>query len=89
MPLYLDTSDNQSVAIGICDRCHFKFPIGELKPDRNFPGLMVCDKDNDEYDPYRLAPPPADRIGLQFARPDAPLTGAEPSPPNNFPPSGS
>ena len=88
MPLYLDTSDRPVVAIALCDRCHMKFSICDLFPDPNYPGLMCCKKDLDEYDPYRLAPPPADRIGLQFARPDAPLTGAEPSPPNNFPPSG-
>lgn len=88
MPLFLDTSDKPVVAIGICARCCFKFPIVDLMPDPNSPGLMVCKADLDQYDPYRLPPPPADRIGLQFARPDAVLTGGEPSPPNNFPPSG-
>ena len=42
MSLYLSTEGNASVAIGICGRCSMKFPIVELSPDPNSPGLMVC-----------------------------------------------
>jgi hypothetical protein len=79
MPLYLDTSNLPIVGIGICARCCFKFPLIELHPDPNSPGLMVCRQDMDQFDPYRLPPPPADIFSLPFARPDATLTGAEPS----------
>jgi hypothetical protein len=34
---------------------------------------MVCVRDLDQYDPYRLPPPPADKFNLPFTRPDTPL----------------
>jgi len=71
--LYIDTRSKQVLAVAICDRCKFKFPIGELSPDRNTQGLMVCREDNDEYDPYRLPPPPPDKFNLPFTRPDVPI----------------
>jgi hypothetical protein len=73
MPLYLDTSGNSTLGIAICARCSRKFPLGELQPDPNYPALMVCRDDVDQYDPYRLAPRPADQIVLPFVRPDLPL----------------
>ncbi len=77
MTLFLDTRGNTSLAVGICGRCSRKMPIGELHPDRNSPGLLVCWEDNDEYDPWRLPARPPDRIALRFARPDVPLTPGE------------
>lgn len=77
MPLYLDTRFNASVAIGICDRCHFKFPIGDLRADGNTPGLRVCAKCSDVKDPYRLPPRRPDNIIVHHPRPDVPLTGDE------------
>jgi hypothetical protein len=47
--------------------------LSELQPDPNFPGLMVCDADRDQYDPYRLAPRAPDKIVLPFNRPDTPI----------------
>jgi hypothetical protein len=44
--------------------------LADLSPDPNYPGLMVCDEDKDDYDPYRLAPRPPDQIILPFNRPD-------------------
>ena len=73
MPKYLDTSGNSTLGIAICARCSRKFPLGELQPDPNYPALMVCRDDVDQYDPYRLAPRPADQIVLPFVRPDLPL----------------
>lgn len=73
MPLYLDTTGNSTLGIAICARCSRKFPLGELMPDPNYPNLMVCRDDVDQYDPYRLAPRPADQIVLPFVRPDLPL----------------
>lgn len=70
MPLFLDTRGNTSLGIGICDRCKMKFPIGELHEDKNTPGLLVCDKDNDDYDPWRLPAPPPDNLTLPHYRPD-------------------
>ena len=73
MPLFLNTKGNSTLGIGICSRCSRKFPLGQLNPDPNFPGLRVCDKDMDQFDPYRLGPPPTDNIVLPFTRPDTPI----------------
>jgi hypothetical protein len=73
MAKFLDTRGNSTLGIGICARCSRKFPIGELRSDPNFPNLMVCKEDSDQYDPYRLAPRAPDQIVLPFVRPDLPL----------------
>jgi hypothetical protein len=73
MAKFLDTRGNPTLGIGICARCSRKFPIGELRSDPNFPNLMVCKEDSDQYDPYRLAPRAPDQIVLPFVRPDLPL----------------
>jgi len=70
---FLDTRGNSTLGIGICARCSRKFPIGELRSDPNYPNLMVCKVDSDQYDPYRLAPRAPDQIVLPFVRPDLPL----------------
>ncbi len=74
MGLFLDTRGLTYAAIGICDRCARKFPLAELMPDRNYPGLRVCRDDLDELDPYRLPARQTERITLPFVRPDVPLT---------------
>ncbi|MBS2011032.1 MAG: hypothetical protein JST01_28530 [Cyanobacteria bacterium SZAS TMP-1] len=74
MALYLDTSGNSTLAIGLCARCGLKFAMSDLRPDVNYPGLLVCEKDADEYDPYRLAPRSPEDISIKFPRPDVPLT---------------
>jgi hypothetical protein len=73
MPLYLDTTGNATLGIGLCARCSRKFPLGDLSADPNYPNLMVCREDSDQYDPYRLAPRAPDQIVLPFTRPDVPL----------------
>jgi len=73
MAKFLDTRGNSTLGIGICARCSRKFPIGELRSDPNYPNLMVCKVDSDQYDPYRLAPRAPDQIVLPFVRPDLPL----------------
>jgi hypothetical protein len=45
-------------------------PLAYLRPDPNYPGLMVCEADMDDYDPYRLAPRAPDKIVLPVNRPD-------------------
>lgn len=70
MGLFLDTRGLAYAGIGICDRCSRKFPIGELMPDPNYPGLRVCRVDVDELDPYRLPARQTERITLPFVRPD-------------------
>ena len=74
MSLFLDTRGLAWAGIGICDRCSRKFPIGELMPDPNSPGLRVCKVDVDELDPYRLPARQTERITLPFVRPDVPVT---------------
>lgn len=75
MPLFLDTTGRTTLGIGICGRCSRKFPLEDLHPDPNSPGLKVCLEDLDDYDPYRLPPRQPDQITLPFVRPDVPLTG--------------
>lgn len=79
MSVFLDTTGNSSLAIGICGRCSRKLPIGELHPDPNYPGLLVCRADQDDYDPYRLPARQPENIALRYARPDTPLYEGGPS----------
>lgn len=72
-PVFLDTRGNQTLSIGICDRCHVKKPLLDLHPDPNYPGLRVCDGCTDEKDPYTLPARQSENITLPFVRPDAPL----------------
>lgn len=67
---FLDPTGQSTYGIAICGRCSRKFFLAELAPDPNFPGLMVCEADRDQYDPYRLAPRAPDQIVLPFVRPD-------------------
>jgi len=78
MPIYLDTRGQPTLSVGVCDRCKIKFPIGDLSPDRNSPGLMVCAKDNDLYDPWRLPARKTENITVRHPRPDTPLDGSTP-----------
>jgi hypothetical protein len=71
---YIDTRGRKNLAIGLCDRCHRKFPIEELWSDRNSPGLKVCKADLDELDPYRLPARQSEQIALKHARPDEKLS---------------
>jgi hypothetical protein len=73
MPRYLNTRGNTTLAIGICGRCSIKMPLDQLLPDPNYPGLLVCERDRDQYDPYRLPARQPDNILLPFLRPDVPL----------------
>lgn len=74
MAIFIDTTGRPSLAVALCDRCQKKFPIGELLPDRNSPGLLVCRDDNDLRDPYRYPFVPRDaNIGLPRARPEIPI----------------
>jgi hypothetical protein len=70
MPLYLDTRGRSTLGIGLCARCSRKFSLDDLHSDPNFPGLMVCTADLDEFDPYRLPARQSDQITLRFVRPD-------------------
>lgn len=71
--IFLDTTGNPTLGIGVCGRCNFKFPLHMLRPDPNTPGLMVCEADRDDFDPYRMPARPSDIIQLPFVRPDVPL----------------
>jgi len=71
--LYLDVNGQPTFGIGICARCSRKMLLSELQPDPNYPNLMVCEADRDDYDPYRLAPRGEDKIILPFNRPDTPI----------------
>jgi hypothetical protein len=77
MSYYLDTTGQPTLGIALCDRCRKKFPLAQLWPDPNSPGLMVCVDDRDQYDPYRLPARQSERINLPFVRPDEPVTGRQ------------
>lgn len=64
---------SNKVAIGICDRCCFKFKNSHLRADGNTPGLRVCEECWDPKDPWRLPPIQPDAIALKYPRPDTPL----------------
>jgi hypothetical protein len=103
MPLYLNTIGNSNVAIGICGRCSLKFPLVDLHPDPNSPGLMVCGTPGmmvskgrwvggygcaDMFDPWRLPPPTPEDITLEYPRPDTDLTTTSVAPGSDlWPPS--
>jgi len=71
MPIFLDTTGLNSLAIAVCDRCKMKKAYVELRPDGNSPGLRVCgDGCYDTLDPYRLPARKTEKINLRFARPD-------------------
>ena len=70
MTRFLNTIGKASLGIGICARCSRKFPIDDLKPDRDNPGLLVCKDDNDEIDRYKLPPRTPETVTLRNVRPD-------------------
>lgn len=70
MARYLDTRGRSTLGIGVCARCSRKFSLEDLHSDPNFPGLMVCRDDLDDFDPYRLPARQPDNITLRFVRPD-------------------
>jgi hypothetical protein len=73
MSVFLDPTGQPTYGIAICGRCSRKMLLSELQSDPNYPGLMVCEADRDQYDPYRLAPRGPDQIVLPFNRPDTPI----------------
>ena len=73
---FIDPTGEPTYGIGLCARCSRKLPLAELAPDPNYPNLMVCAEDSDDYDPYRLAPRPEDQVVLPFVRPDTPIPTA-------------
>lgn len=73
MSHYVSTIGLSVLSVGLCGRCSLKFPVVDLMPDPNSPGLMVCRYDVDDFDPYRLPPREVEDITLQFVRPDTGL----------------
>lgn len=76
MTIWFNPTGRSTYGIGICDRCKMRFSIEDLYPDPNSPGLRVCVKDLDQFDPYRLPARQTERINLPFNRPDVPLSGS-------------
>ncbi len=73
MPRFVDTTGHTSAGIGLCDRCARKFPLDELRPDGDNPGLLVCREDRDQLDPYKLPAHKQENISLRVIRPDVDL----------------
>lgn len=74
MSIWLDTRGRSTLAVAICGRCSRKMSLDDLYPDPNAPGLLVCEKDLDVFDPWRLPPRQTEDITLRNPRPDVPLT---------------
>lgn len=73
MPLFINTIGNRTLAVGICDRCKKKHAYDDLKPDRDNPGMRVCEKCNDAPDPYKQPPRQPETITLRYPRPEEDL----------------
>lgn len=73
MPMYIDTRGRSTISIGICARCGEKKSREDLFDDPNAPGLKCCREDLDLLDPWTLPARPADRLALEWARPDVAL----------------
>lgn len=75
MSRYLRTLGKSNLAIGICDRCHMKVALADMKEDRDSPGLRVCsEKCNDKLDPYKLPARRTEDVTVRYPRPEEPLT---------------
>ena len=70
MSRFIDPTGESTYGVALCGRCSRKFKLADLQPDPNYPNLMVCRDDTDDYDPYRLAPRAEDQVVLPFNRPD-------------------
>jgi len=70
MPRRFSVRGRASYGLARCDRCGFNYRIGDIKPDGNVPGLMVCNDCWDPIDGNKLPMKPADDITLPFVRPD-------------------
>ena len=77
MSIWLDPTGKSTYGIGVCGRCGIKMSLDDLHPDPNVNGLMVCRKDLDVFDPWRLPPRQTEDITLRNPRPDTPLTVPE------------
>lgn len=74
MAVWLNPRGKSTFGIGICDRCSRKMSLDDLYSDPNFPGLRVCLKDLDVFDPWRLPARVTEDIHLRFTRPDIPIS---------------
>ena len=68
--IYCDTRGQSVLSVAVCDRCNRKMSYTLLKSYPNFPGLMVCPDDLDQFDPWRLAAIQTENITLRHPRPD-------------------
>lgn len=71
MSVFLPWRNGATCSIAVCARCKMKYYYDDLGPDPNFPGLRVCDRCTDQFDPYRLPALQPENIALRFPRPDA------------------
>lgn len=71
------TPGQSTYQLGVCGRCNRKFFINQLSPDPNIPGLYVCDKDIDLFDPWRLPQRESEKITGPINRPDVSLTSSD------------
>lgn len=54
----------------ICDRCRMQHSYHSLSFDKDNKGLRVCEKCNDQKDPYKLPARQTENIALRHPRPD-------------------
>jgi hypothetical protein len=80
MPKFLNTLSRATYAIGMCQRCNRKFPLGDLRPDGDKPALRVCRGCRDGVDRNRLPSRAPERISVSGALPDTILLPPEETP---------
>lgn len=73
MGLYLPVNLKGSCAIACCARCGFKYQMTELVQDPNTKA-WVCEKCQDQYDPYRMPARQPENISLTHPRSDADIS---------------
>lgn len=80
MARFLSPFARRIAAPAVCQRCNFKFYLVDLQPDGDNPGIRVCRQCCDQIDPYKLPPPPPDRIAIPNPLPDVMPVPPQPSP---------
>lgn len=70
--LYINPRGRSTYGLGICQRCQRVFSLDDLTQDDQS-GLILCRKDIDDYDPWRLPMRAPDPIALRFYSPDTPM----------------
>ena len=76
MPLFINTTGNANLGVGVCGRCSVKHALVDLRPDRNATGLMRRNVEETPATPPQRAEP----VASQQPRPPQPMRPAQQQP---------